>query len=150
VVGGTAIEEDKYREIGPEIRRDDDDDDDDEDKCRDCGRLVPRATKFERLRRDVSSFHICQSSVGRHRASCRRFVATVCMFVRNEMVSLGNCSARHTRLKSIFICSLSIRRQLAIDGQCVIGMLLGVTAVESSELRGESRIEVGRTDGRTD
>ena len=49
MVGGTAVEEDKYREIGLEIRRDDDDDDDDDDdKCRNCGRLVPRATKFER------------------------------------------------------------------------------------------------------
>ena len=78
----------------------------------------------------------------------RPFIATVCMFVHNAMVALGNCCARHTLLKSIFICSLSIRRQLAIDDQCVIGMLLGVTAVgrQESELRGESRIKVGRTD----
>ena len=74
------------------------------------------------------------------------------MVVRNEMVALGNCAARHTLLKSIFVCSLSIRRQLAIDDQCVISMLLGVIAVgrQESELRGESRIEVGRTDGLID
>jgi len=99
-------------------------------------------------RRVLSSLHICQSSVGRYRASCCPFIASVCMFVHNEMVALDNCSARHTRLKSIFICSLSIRRQLAIDDQCVIEMLLGVTAVgrQDSELPGESRIQVGWTD----
>jgi len=67
---------------------------------------------------------------------------SVCLSVHNEMAALGNCSARHMRLKSIFICSLSIRRQLAIDDRCVIGMLLGVTAVgrQESELPAESRI----------
>ena len=116
------------------------------------GWKVPRATKFERWRRDVSRLHICQSSVGRYRASCRPIIATVCMFVHNEMVALGNCSAGHTRLKSICIWSLSIRRQLSIDGQCVIGMLPGVTAVDrqQNELWGVSRIEVGRTDGLMD
>ena len=47
-VGCTAVEDKyTYREIGLEIRRDDDDIDNDEDsKCRNCGRLAPRATEF--------------------------------------------------------------------------------------------------------